>query len=383
MSEALPRVLIIVSGDFGELANSLALIKGANFEATLLVPKRLFAANNGEFPVTAVEYVPFDDTVKVWKSIVEELRPDVVMLFSAYLYAINRIMSQEDISQFLSFLRERNIPTATTDPFLGILTQIDEATFGKKHPGRQELSKHFLQLKSSLNEVPHVYLCPPPQNAPSASVSFFNPAIILTDEQRAEHSAKLLRDLPLDEGKNRWLFILSTEDFALQSSRVGIDRFHDLLARRMFDTVRCGRQPVLIAPQPCLESLITRDRPIAGLIPVSHGSHSRFASLQMDAEYVFYWNIFSNSIISRVANRLPIFFFDLGHLVHSVPAILDVGLSNYYPDCELPALDQEQPLAERPLEIIAESQDETLEGARVHFAKSPYPDQMIEMLRKL
>jgi hypothetical protein len=100
----------------------------------------------------------------------------------------------------------------------------------------------------------------------------------------------------------------------------------------------------------------------------------------LGAEYVFYWNVFSNSVLARVANRLPVFFFDCGHMAYAIPPLLEVGLRRYYPGCTLPFLDPRRPLAPGELAAEAARQEPGLEGARANVRRSPPPDVMVAEL---
>ena len=103
-----------------------------------------------------------------------------------------------------------------------------------------------------------------------------------------------------------------------------------------------------------------------------------FLGLLLEAEYAFYWNVFANSVPSRLVNGLPVFFFDTGHMARSIPALLDLGLRSYYPGAQLPLLDIKRAIDRQVLARYAQGEVDSLAPAVQRLRAGPTPDQMLE-----
>jgi hypothetical protein len=176
----------------------------------------------------------------------------------------------------------------------------------------------------------------------------------------------------------RWLYALASEDYALQTALHGRDAFHALLIQRLEDAHRQGRQPVLVAPQACADVVRAASHSIPNALLLSFCSHGMFLGLLLEAEYAFYWNVFANSVPSRLVNQLPVFFFDTGHMARAIPALLELGLRSYYPGAQLPVLDIERAIDAQALAPYAQGEVNSLVVAAQRLRAGPSPDQMLE-----
>lgn len=370
------KLLFVVSNDYGELADAMYLIRGTGFETVLLLPDRLFAMNAASLPVRNRCFRSVRDVTEA--AAAED--PDLVFLFSGYLYAVNNIFSLDAVEELIGGLRGAGRRIITSDPFLGILSRLDGSTFSDRHPLQRQLTAHFSRLARLLSDLPHLYLVAPGEGSGLRTVSFFNPNILLSEEAVAECGRRLAGLPGLDPGKKRWLFILSLEDYGYQAGVHGRGAFDDLLVRKLQETAREGRQPVLVAPEACTAALRAAGRPPEEAILLPFCPYDLFLSLLFDAEYVFYWNIFSNSVPARAVNRLPLFFFDRGHMVHAIPPLFAEGMKRYFPGSELSYLDQIRELRAKDLVFPAAAQEESLQAARENLQSSPPPQEMVARL---
>lgn len=357
---ASPRLLFAVSNDYGELSNALYLLEGYDFPATLLMPERLHAANR-ERPGAAPYRSP-DDILAA----VDREAPDVVFLFSAYLYAINGLFDVEAAARLIRGLAERGTPVVTSDPFLGLMARPDESTFAAGHPLRAAFADHFARLSPHLADLTHLYFMPADGIAVARRASVANP--------RATATAGA------GPSKPRWLYILSMEDYAAQAAAMGRSAFDALLLDHLANAARLGRQPALIAPRPCVDALAGRSAEVEGLILSPFCGYDEFRALLLDAEYAFYWNIFSNSILARISNRRPVVFFGRGHMAHAIPRLGEVGIGHYYGDAPLPFLGPSVPPTAEALAALAVAQRAGFEGAIRRFLTSPDPEAMIAQI---
>jgi hypothetical protein len=370
------RLLFVLSNDYGELSNAMYLTMGCSFQVMLLMPDRLFAVNANTLGARTGRYGSIQDVIDA----VDRERPDIVFLFSGYLYAINNLLGIEAVEALVRSLRGRGQRLVTSDPFLGILAELDLSTFSDKHPRQGWLVDHFGRLFRLLRDIPHLYLVRADEFARTPSASFFNPRLLIRPSTLAAFSQKLVDQVRIDPGRRQWVFVMSLEDYGGQVARFGQGRYDDLLIYLLQDTVRAGRQPVLIAPQECITSIRSTAPGIDGLIRLPFCGFEVFRRLLLGGEYVFYWNIFSNTIPARVVNHLPVFFFDPGHMVHAIPPLFERGMRRYYCGAELPYVDQCGGLISEALATLAAHQDDALQAAREKFRQSPTPEEMVASL---
>lgn len=369
------RLLFVVSNDYGELSNALALVHGYPFRALVLLPDRLYAVNEGRLPVRAERWTSTDEVV----ARVATEDPDVVFLFSAYLYAINRLLDLDDVARLVGALRAARRPVVTTDPFLGLLARPDVTTFRDGHPNRAWFAEHFGRLAAVLADVPHLH----PVNVEVSglrTVSCFNPHIVPEPDTIRTTAQRVTGWMDLDPPRPRWVFVLSGEDLVRQTRALGCTALEDLLVAKLAETARARRQPVLLAPPPVLDAIRARTRSIEGIVLLGFVSHSVFTALVLDAEHVFYWNILSNSIPLRVLAHRPVFFFDAGHMVHAIPALAAEGIAGYWAGVSPQYLDLRQPLEPGRLAALAAAQDVAVEPAREAFRRATRPDALVNLL---
>ena len=367
------KLLFVLSNDHGELSNAMYLVTGGAFEAVLLMPERLFALNTAGLPGRAFRYGSVQDVI----GSVDREAPDIVFLFSGYLYGINNLFDVDAVERLVRELRVRRRRIVTSDPFLGIQAQLDATTFSDRHPRKAWLTGHFARLYGVFKDIPHLYLVGAEDFVGIEGISFFNPHILVQPADVIECRRRLDAWIGINPTRPRWLFVLSVEDYGGQVAAHGRAAFDDLLARTLREAVQVGRQPVLVAPEVCVASLRGRRLSIPGLVCLPFCGYAVFRSLLLEAEYAFYWNIFSNTIPIRVVNRLPVFFFDPGHLAHAVPPLFTRGIQRYYAGCSLPYLDQRAGLSADVLAGLASQQEQALEPARESFRRSPSPQEMV------
>jgi hypothetical protein len=353
-----PRPLLIVSQDYGELSAALALIEGQGFNAALALPPRFASATPG---LRTHHYSSLADLLGA----VDRERPDAVLLFSGYLLAINDLLDLADAGSLVTAIRRRSIPLATTDPFLGALSTVSSDTFADAHPRKERLTRHFNEVSRILSDVPHIYPVAPPPAAGPRALSFHNPLACGAPSASSN--------------KPSWLFVLSAEDFAAQTARIGVEQFSHRLRQRLTDALRHGRGPILVAPEPCIAAL-GHDDALKDALLLPFCPPAAFRPLLLAAECAFYWNIVSNSLLPRVINRLPVFFFDRGHLLHAVPALHAAAVHHYYLGAEPPVLAMGDPLDSAALGDLASDHLRDMAPTVAHIRAQPTPHQMLEQL---
>jgi hypothetical protein len=353
------RLFFIVSRDYGELSNALFVVKGRTLadRATLMVPPSMYATSREALPRRIWPY----DTLQDLLDAIDAAGPDVVFLFSGYLYSINGLLSADEIARLLAFLRPRVRHVVTSDPFLGALFRED---------GSALLSRFHAPFRAThelLQDLIHFY----PASCrgllggrAERSVSTFNPWFI-----RAGGLESVA-----DPADPFWLFVISREDFELQCRTRGEARFVSALVDRLGDARRLGRWPVFVGPRAAVSALHATGRP--DFTALSFCPYDLFVYLLQRAEHVFYWNILSNSAIIRFGSGLPAFFFHTGHLAQ-ISLLSDAAVDNILLGWRPVCLDLEQPLTPPLLKLLEALYSRELEAVTAHVRSAPSPEAML------
>jgi hypothetical protein len=366
-----PRLLFVLSDDFGELFNAAYLVKDRAFEPLFLMPPRLHDVNREGFPWPLARFASAAEILAA----VDRERPDVVLLFSGYLYTVNRILAMSEIEPLIAELERRPPRVVTSDPSNGVVAELCEVTFSEDFADRPWLRRHLEELFRLLGGLLHVYTAPP-STSRVEHVTFSNPRIVPSEDEDAADRGRVSR-LGVDPARPWWLFVLSAEDWRLQRDRLGAGAFAALLDEKLRAALRAGRQPVLVAPEDCLAAC----RVPAGAIAAPACAFASFLPLLERAEYVFYWNVFSASLAARGHARRPAFFFDRGHMSRILRPYLERSSRQFYPGCEVPLLDQRLPLDPAALARAASAQRERLlEPVCRNFARCPAPEEAVRRM---
>lgn len=370
-----PRVCIVVSGDFGELSLARWFVSGQQFESCLLLPPRLHDRNLGVTGVPTACYRSASDIL----AHTQTFRSDLVVLASGYLYAINGLLSIDDLAGMIGILRDRGVRMVTTDPFLGLLQDSFRSLFHAGHPSGHLFTAHFDAVAPLLKGLPHLHPVPLAVTGLHC-IPFFNPRIVASQDERASHRITVSRWLGPRNETSRWLFILSSEDYAGETARRGRDAFLTGLAARLREAQQAGTLPVVLAPDACLAGLRARLGSPDDAILLPFCGIDRFESLLLDAEFAFYWNMFSNSIAMRVLNGLACFLFDRGHLARAIPALHAAGVEAYYGGNEPELLDERVTLTTATLDTLGRPWTARLQAVVQHRWRSPAPETIVRRM---
>lgn len=361
-------MLFILSADHGELFNAMYFMMGMPFASALAMPPRTAAIHAGSLPYPIHPYDTLDDLLKI----VDQTDPDIVLLFSGYLYAANHLLNPTDVGSLMCSLRDRSLPVVTSDPSLGMLRNTsNQQVFAWR--------EQFGWLEPWLAHLPHLYLAPDGMVGTGSSLSFFNPHLVLPEPARNSVLTAAAGQPWAQTSRPRWLFILQTEDDRIQATLH--DDWPGTLAARLNDATSLEKQAVLIAPRPTAEQVLPRLQNPEHVTILGPCRYPLFMQCLHDAEVTFYWNRYSASILSRILNGQPTFSFDLGHLGRSMPAIVDIAERHFYAECNWPLLSDRVPLA---LASIAEMLS-TMPTSLFHpvidrLSHQPTPDRVIHDL---
>lgn len=338
------RLLVIVSGDYGELGGAMYFLRGLGSRAcaTVLVPQSLRHAlsSSGEMEVHA--YASLADI----EARLAAVRPQAVMLFSGYLLAIGRRYSLLNVLSLLRTLRRSGVPVLTSDPFIGLIDGPAALDFsyvlGTRGTalGRRVRSWHLALrlalLQRQLRGCWHIYPSPierlhGPRDGGRA-ISYSNnpyPLKRAPDSTSGEASGA---------EPASWIFVLSQIDWQVQVRTDGAG-FVQSLAARLAEVASMGKRAVLIAPAGLLDALRDAASGEPRIVLVFNEGYAGFMQRLMEAEHAFFWNYYSFSVIHRVLAHLPVMFFDEGHMVHILPSLHDAGVRLFYDGWRPPLLD--------------------------------------------
>jgi len=358
-----PKVMFVLSAAFGELFNAMYMAMGCGFRIAIAMPEPQYSLNRDTLPGATHHFAGLNDLINA----IQREEPDLVCLFSGYLYVSEKLIDFDQLDQLIKYLGSRGIKTITSDPFLGLISRLPpldldnpigqilglpirlfgEALLGPMFP-------YFLKTRNILKDTRHTYIVDP--NEPGvAARPFYNPNIRRWSELTAS-SPRTVADGPAEP---YWLFVLGASDYFPQVKRDGADRVHALLAEKLIETMREGRRAALMAPAACIDSL-ERNTSLKECDFIRICTYDRFMAVLMRAEYAFYWNIFSASIIARLLNRLPTFFFATGHLADENQLMFEKGKSQYYRNAAPTLLPPQDPLRITSLSDLASTQDARL-----------------------
>jgi hypothetical protein len=155
------------------------------------------------------------------------------------------------------------------------------------------------------------------------------------------------------------------------------DRFVSRLVERLEDGVALGREVLMIGPEILVVAVRERlgNRPGIGIR--SEAPYASYMQDLMRAEYAFYWNYFSFSIMHRVLANLPVLFFDEGHLPHILPAVGEAGVRMFYDGWRPPVLPMGGRLDEEDLERRAREATHEFRRIAEGMRRSPSPDELL------
>jgi hypothetical protein len=363
-----PRLMFVLSAAFGELFTAMYMVTGCRFHTAFAMRDPWYSLNRAGLPGAIYRFEHLNGLLAA----IEEEAPDLVCLFCGYLFVKDEIFNYDDLDRLVKYLRVRGIKVVTSDPFLGLISRLPvldfqnpieqlvtlpfrlggEALFGPMFP-------YFLRVRAILNDVPHVYVVEPEEQGVRA-LAFYNPNIRRSgsDHLPARHDKH--HGTPAHgHTQPYWLFIIAEADYRPQVRRDGAEWFHAGVARRLRETMEQGRRATLIAPAPCIDAL-EPDELLKECSFVRYCDFHTYLAILLGAEYAFYWNIFSASLVARLLNRLPTFFFAPGHIADENRQMFEKGLACYYRNGQPTYLSVADPLDADWLSTSAAIQEQQL-----------------------
>ena len=388
------RILFVVSGAYGDLTQAVSFLFGQAFsgDTAVALPPKLYRLNHSSLPIQTYKFRSAKDIIRA----AVEWKARIVFFLSGYGLPIERVMSPSEVRPFMEYLNEQNCRVVTSDPFLGSASKITVSdilgmlpqpdgivsSFFFLHVARR-IAKKLLQASDALENVVHLYPAPTDEITNRGRVqriSFFNRELSRRDPvwESVDHRSKFTASRRSAE--KTWLFMLAPSDATLQERKWGAAIFANQLAHMIEHTRAAGKRPVLLGPSWVIKK-IKRALP-AETEPdlLTFCAFTEFSRLLLNAEYVFSWNIFScSAAFMRLPRRLPVIYFDKGHVAEFSRLVYEDGVRCYFNGWEPSQIDPRE-FDNEIVAKVASEQGPALEALLAYWNRSPTPQQVIEQL---
>lgn len=387
-----PKVLFLLDNDYGELTTILYLILGQDcfWESKILLTPRLHEHNQNILPGRIEKWSNEQELLQF----IDAYQPDVLVLAAGYLLPVHNLLTSEALERVCRFASEKQIKIVTADPFLGLISQWSPAGLQHiisidipvdasnqlaaiKRIADAKLHKELAAANAVLRDYPHLYptytdmIGINTESSDSKNRSFFNKQLLIPDVLQLNHS----------EAQPHWVFIISEVDFQTQSMHLGTARFVSIVSNLLLQGTHLGRKMIFLGPSILIELLRSRKAINNENIHLfNFGAFERVMALLLTAEYSFYWNVVSHTILIQLWNGKPVVLFDKGHLARAIPSMYDRIIAWYYQGWEPQYFDHNETLS---LATLAEFKNQYCKR-RLELMKSyqraPSPETLLNSL---
>ncbi len=378
------NLLVIVSRDYGELGSALYFLSGlgSGVNVTLLVPNQMVESIDSSNASTSVGYDSLADIVDV----LDETHPSAVLMFSAYLMMVGEKLSIFRLWKLLRLIRTKGIPMATSDPFTGMLKSpmsisLSAIMAARKTGLAKVIAKGFAQIiqvrlfliSVSLRSILHLYPVPiAKKHMPVGHryLSFFsgNPSELSVNQSSRGNEEKF------------WVFILSDVDYKLQMNNSN-GMFISFFYERIQEVVLLEKKPVIIGPKEMIKRLTGLGLSEPDVDMLSGIPFNQYIDVLVNAEFAFFWNYFSFSIVNRVLKQRPIFFFDEGHVIKYLTRKRSVSMDIFYCGWIPPLLAIDKSLDNVLLNNMTREASDHYAAIYTSMQKGMSPSNVLEHLR--
>ncbi len=352
------RLVVIVSSDYGELGAAMSFLQGlqtlgSGDRVSVLLPQALLPALADRPRWDLRPYA----SMRELRVAIGELAPDTVALFSAYLLLFTgRDFGVRSLRALLRDLRRRSVRIFTSDPFIGLLRRpwsIRMFDFFRDQLPRRSPAVvaaiaalaccRLFFVRQVLRGVVHLYPASIEGARPVPGLRWVHYRSVPAAQPAVQSTAA---------GRRCWMFVLSRVDLDLQQRLHG-PGFADLVERRLRQTLQAGRQALLVAPASLVAELQGRFAGVVGVELRAAPTYADYVEQLVSAEYAFFWNLYSYSILQRAATGSPVFFFHAGHMEHVLPALKNAGVACFYGGWRPPLLADDDALDAPTLDGVA------------------------------
>ncbi len=387
-----PKTLFILDNDYGELTTILYLIQGQSCfsNSKLVLSPRVFQKNRNVLP----ERVAMWETEEDLENHLTSFQPDVLVLAAGYLIPVHNLLTNEALERICRLATDQNTTVITADPFLGLLsewsskglnniisidipTDADENLEMMKRRADLKLHTELAGANAYLKDFHHLY--PTYTNMEGVDVfrsdeknrSFFNDQLVIPDELQTPNSAD----------KPHWVFIISEVDFQTQSMHLGVPKFITIVLELLTQGAKLDRKIIFLGPSSLIEILHASEATAGYDIHLfNFGAYEIVMSLLLTAEYSFYWNVVSHTILIQLWNGRPVILLDKGHLARSIPSLYERVIAWYYQGWEPRYFDQNDPISLEKLADYREEHAKQKAALMKAYRRAPSPENLFKSL---
>ncbi|WP_298510429.1 hypothetical protein [uncultured Kordia sp.] len=390
--DEVPKVLFVLDNDYGELTTIMYLVSGQNYfrKSKVLLSARLYEKNKNILPQNIDLWTTEEDVLNSLKT----YQPDVLVFAAGYLIPVHNLLTNEALERVCQAATDQKIQVVTADPFLGLVSEwspkglkeiisIDiptgsnEHLIGLKRQADQKLHTELAAANSFLRAFPHLYPTYTDMKGIAAfpsdekNKSFFNEKLVIPAELQSLSS----------KDKPHWMFIISEVDFQTQTMHVGAGKFVAMVWNLLTQGANLGRKMIFLGPSALINMLRSMSTtPNENICLFNFGAFDRVMSLLLTAEYTFYWNVVSHTILIQLWNGKSVILFDKGHLARSVSNLYERVIAWYYQGWEPNYFDQTQKITLEGLADFVNDHTKQKERLMKAYTRAPSPAALFNSL---
>ncbi len=359
------KVLFITSQDFGELGLATFFARNQPFQSTFAVP-----AKKAAYFDEVVDIMYAYSSVTELQRIIKNEAPDVISLNTGYLIVNGGLATMDEFQSFFEYLKELGCPVITTDPFVRVYDSYPECAFALDGRPLEALKTEITFLSDYLKDLPHIYGFPCVSSL-EKGFSFYNDRFCLSEKDRWKDP----------EQKDYWLFVLGEIDYSLLLAKHGEFLITEL-AKRLTEICQNEQNRVrCVFPKRLAELLREPLSSLKNLQILDFVTLKTFEALVSESHVVFYWNVFSNSIMLCYYYDIPFLCFDKGHLASLSTELFNHMSEGIYRSGKPEFIDFFSPIEPR-LDVMLQNHYSPENRQRIldEYHRLPSPQKIIEAL---
>jgi hypothetical protein len=359
------KVLFITSHDFGELSLATFFARNQPFQKVFVIPE-----SRATYFDEVVDIMYVYSSVVQLKKIIEKEVPDVISLNTAYLMVNGNLATMDEFTSFFQYLKQLGCPIITTDPFVRVYDSYPECSFELNGEPLVVLKKEMTFLNDYLKDLPHIYGFPCTNNHENAN-TFYNNNYCPKEKNLAATTEKI----------DRWLLVLGEIDFNLLLAKHGETFIIELVNRlkeicqNTNNLVRC------VFPKNLTDIVKDPLAPIKNLQILNFVTLKEFENLVSESDIVFYWNVFSNSMMMCCYYDIPFLCFEKGHIAELSVDLFKHMSDGVYRNGNPEFIDFFSPI-ESNLDVVLKNHYSTENRQRIlnEYHSLPTPESIIKRL---
>ncbi|TPV55451.1 hypothetical protein FJ444_17290 [Aestuariibacter sp. GS-14] len=315
-----PKMLVIVSEDFGELGHATYFLTlYQEWDVKVAIPQNRMDIADHLDPKQKVCYRTFQDC----EQILEEHKPVVVVLFSGYLLYTHEPYSFIKYTAFLTRLKSNGVQVLTSDPLLGIDIKLLSGNFAISSGQRRsivQLTKSYIKsiylagrlqvLRRHFANDTHIYPVPVTDRINVKQPVYY----------RSNCFFEAIAQQPCNE--KHLVFVIAEIDYYRLLTN------HPSFVSEFVKTVNTLAEQgyvVQIVGTSALKAELCSHMLHSQIQCYGTLSFSQYNHMLDTCECAFFWNYFSFSVYRRILTAKPVIFLDEGHMLSMFPDLKKLG----------------------------------------------------------